>query len=221
MSLQVTGATTAELTTQPSTSPINYLQTTNLKQSVKNVRKPMAGIEYLPLDVEAMLQARLFSQDACMSCVGLTELCPACQDLRDVRDIENAHQIVDESSDYYYRGYGKNKVAVATAGSIAEPRPLSVARDAESGHDWIGSVIKISDRTKRYKVRAEMTDTSIREYIVVEDFEDERSEFLDPISLIADRIYDLETSLTVTGNETVCQDCHYLHNKAIACPNCN
>ena len=187
MSLQVTGATTAELTTQPSTSPINYLQTTNLKQSVKNVRKPMAGIEYLPLDVEAMLQARLFSQDACMSCVGLTELCPACQDLRDVRDSENAHQIIDESSDYYYRGYGKNKVAIATAGSVGEFNPLSIIRDLPSGHDW----------TER------------------------DGELLEATAQLIDRIYDLETSLTVTGNEIVCDTCHYLHNKAIACPNCN
>ena len=163
----------------------------------------------------------------CYQCYCLNELCPDCQENRDIQDIQNAHLIVDESSDYYvstFRGTVLKAVpnrAVANGGSIAEPRPLSVTRDAESGHDWIGSVIKISDRTKRYKIRAEMTDTSIREYIVVEDFEDERSEFLDPISLIADRIYDLETSLTVTGNETVCQDCHYLHNKAIACPNCN
>ena len=66
-----------------------------------------------------------------------------------------------------------------------------------------------------------MTDTSIREYLVVEDSEDNRAEFLDPISLIADRLFDVETSITVTANETVCDNCHYLHNKAIACPNCN
>ena len=178
-------------------------------------------IQYLPLDVEAMLKARLFSQDQCISCVGLTELCPACQDLRDVRDSENAHRIVDDSSDYYYRGYGKNKIAIATAGSMGESNPMSNLDEPASGHDWIGNVIRISERTKRYKVRAEMTDSTIREYLVIEDSEDIRSELLDPISLIADRLYDLETSLTVTANETVCADCHYTHNKAIACPNCN
>lgn len=168
-------------------------------------------IQYLPLDVEAMLQARLFSQDACITCVGLTELCPACQDLRDVRDVENAHQIVDETDAYYVRTFRGTVLRavpdaqVASGGSIAEPRPLSVTRDAESGHDWVGAVTKL--------IRpAIQIDGSI-----VED----RYEFTDPISLIADRLFDLETSLTVTANETICQDCHYLYNKAIACPNCN
>ena len=53
------------------------------------------------------------------------------------------------------------------------------------------------------------------------DWTDREDEFLDPISLIADRLYDLETSLTVTANETVCDSCHYIHNSAIHCPNCN
>lgn len=53
------------------------------------------------------------------------------------------------------------------------------------------------------------------------DWTDREDEFLPAIAMLTDRIYDLETSVTVTANETVCQDCHYLHNKAIACPNCN
>jgi RNA polymerase subunit RPABC4/transcription elongation factor Spt4 len=171
----------------------------------------MRDVQYLPLDVEAMEQARAFSADACSECVGLTELCPACQDLRDVRDSANAQLIVDETDAYYistFRGTVLRAVPdkpVASGGSVAEPRPLSITRDAESGHDWVGSVTKL--------IRpAIQIDGSI-----VED----RYEFTDPISLIADRLFDLETSLTVTANETVCEDCHYLYNKAIACPNCN
>jgi hypothetical protein len=53
------------------------------------------------------------------------------------------------------------------------------------------------------------------------DWTDREDEFLEPIALLVDRIYDIETSITVTANETVCDACHYLHNKAIACPNCN
>lgn len=53
------------------------------------------------------------------------------------------------------------------------------------------------------------------------DWTERDDEFMDPISLIADRLYDVETSLTVTANETVCDSCHYVYNKAIACPNCN
>ena len=53
------------------------------------------------------------------------------------------------------------------------------------------------------------------------DWTNRDDEFLEPIALLADRLYDLETSLTVTANETVCENCHYLHNAAIICPNCN
>ena len=72
-------------------------------------------------------------------------------------------------------------------------------------HDWVGAITKL-------KKPAILQDGRVVE---------ERYEFLDPISLIADRIFDVETSITVTANETVCNNCHYLHNKAIACPNCN
>lgn len=74
-----------------------------------------------------------------------------------------------------------------------------------TAHDWVGSITKLS------------RPAILQDGTVIE----ERYEFLDPISLIADRMFDLETSITVTANETVCDNCHYLHNKAIACPNCN
>jgi hypothetical protein len=96
-----------------------------------------------------------------------------------------AHQIVDESEDYYYRGYGDKKVAIANGGAVSELNPMSIIRDMVSGHEW----------TER------------------------EGECLEPTSLLIDRLYDLETSVTVTRNETVCPDCHYLHNKATACPN--
>ena len=171
----------------------------------------MYKVQYLPLDVVAMEQARAFSADACSECVGLTELCPACQDLRDVRDVENAQLIVDESSDYYistFRGTVLRAVPdkpVANGGSVAEPRPLSVTRDAESGHDWIGSVTKL--------IRpALMPDGSLKE---------ERYEFLDAISVITDRIFDLETSITVTANEIVCGSCNLIYYKHQQdCPIC-
>lgn len=147
----------------------------------------MSNIQYLPLDVEAMLQARQFSESACLACVGLSELCPACQDLRDTRDAEIAHQIVDESQDFYYRGYGKNKRAVANGGAVSEYNPMSVIRDLPSGHDWT----------------------------------DREGEFLEPIAMLVDRLYDLETSVTMTSNEVICSDCHLAHNKHAVCPNCN
>lgn len=147
----------------------------------------MAKIQYLPLDLVAMEQARQFSASSCQECVGLTELCPACQDLRDTRDAELAHKIVDESEDYIYIGYGARKRAVANGGSVSEFNPLSVIRDLPSGHDWT----------------------------------DREGEFLEPVSLLVDRLYDLETSVTMSSHETICETCHYTHNKHIQCPNCN
>jgi len=126
-------------------------------------------------------------QTMCYQCQALTELCPDCQEQRDANDTYIAHQIVDESQDFYYRGYGDKKVAVANGGSVSEYNPLSVIRDLISGHDWT----------------------------------DRDGELLEPTAQLIDRLYDLETSITITANETVCQDCHYLHNRAIKCPNCN
>ena len=126
-------------------------------------------------------------QTMCYQCQALTELCPDCQEQRDANDTYIAHQIVDESQDFYYRGYGDKKVAVANGGSVSEYNPMSVIRDLISGHDWT----------------------------------DRDGELLEPTAQLIDRLYDLETSITITANETVCQDCHYLHNRAIKCPNCN
>lgn len=150
-------------------------------------------------------------QSTCYMCQALDELCFICQEAQEARDAEIAHQIVDDSSDYFistFRGTVLKAVpnkSVANGGSVAEPRPLSVADDAESGHDWIGSVTKL-------RRPAILPDGSIVE---------ERYEFLDPIALIADRLYDLETSITLTPAEVICQDCHLVFNKWSICPNCN
>jgi hypothetical protein len=74
-----------------------------------------------------------------------------------------------------------------------------------TAHDWIGSVTKL-------RRPAIQMDGSVVE---------ERYEFLDAISVITDRLFDLETSLTVTNNEVVCQSCHLIYNKYQAdCPVC-
>lgn len=49
----------------------------------------------------------------------------------------------------------------------------------------------------------------------------ERDEYLEPVTMLIDRIFDLETSITVTSNERVCDTCHYIYNKWLPCPNCN
>ena len=104
------------------------------------------------------------------------------------------------------------------------------ARDADLAH-------KIVDESEDYiyigygaRKRAVANGGSISEYNPLSvirdlpsghDWTDREGEFLEPIAMLVDRLYDVETSLTVTANETICESCHYTHNKAIACPNCN
>ena len=52
------------------------------------------------------------------------------------------------------------------------------------------------------------------------DWTDRDDEFLEPVSLLADRLFDLETSLTITDNEVICTSCNLTHNRAINCPVC-
>jgi len=175
---------------------------------------------------------------ACMAGLNLTTvletrevMCADCYDKQYVSQIVKAYLTNDEAYDYYYKHIylqiddntkARVDIPMATAGSIEEKRPLSIASEEESGHNWVGSVIRISERTKRYKIRAKMTEDTIREYIVVEDIDgDYRHEFLDPITNLTDRFMDLETSLIITGGETICPDCHLVCNKHAVCPNCN
>lgn len=53
------------------------------------------------------------------------------------------------------------------------------------------------------------------------DWTDRDDEFLPPVTMLADRLYDLETSITITPAEVLCQACHLVYNKWSICPNCN
>ena len=53
------------------------------------------------------------------------------------------------------------------------------------------------------------------------DWTEREDEFLPPISLLVDRLYDLETSITLTPAEVICQSCYLAHNRHSVCPNCN
>lgn len=53
------------------------------------------------------------------------------------------------------------------------------------------------------------------------DWTDRDDEFLEPIAMLVDRLYDLETSITITPAEVLCQDCHLVYNKWSNCPNCH
>jgi hypothetical protein len=79
---------------------------------------------------------------------------------------------------------------------------LSRKSDEPSGHDWVSAHV--------YLIRpAIQIDGTIREI---------REEFLEPTSLLSDRLFDMDIEVPV--GSTVCADCHYVCNKSIACPNC-
>jgi hypothetical protein len=63
-----------------------------------------------------------------------------------------------------------------------------------SGHEWIGAVT-LDDRDK------------------------ERLEFMEPITNLSDRFFELVVDLG--PHETVCQDCNMVCNKHAVCPSCN
>jgi len=53
------------------------------------------------------------------------------------------------------------------------------------------------------------------------DWTERDGEFTESVAQLADRIYDLDTSLTITPAETICETCHLVYNKATHCPHCN
>ena len=72
-----------------------------------------------------------------------------------------------------------------------------------SGHDWVSP----TTRVEPYFVYATQT------------WEDTREEFLEPITNLSDRFFELVVDLG--PHETVCQDCHMVCNKHAVCPSCN
>lgn len=63
-----------------------------------------------------------------------------------------------------------------------------------SGHEWIGATTIGNDGK-------------------------EREEFLEPITNLSDRFFELVVDLG--PHETVCQECHMVCNKHAVCPSCN
>jgi hypothetical protein len=72
-----------------------------------------------------------------------------------------------------------------------------------SGHDWVSP----TTRVEPYFVYATQT------------WEDTRDEFLEPITNLSDRFFEMIVDLG--SHETVCQDCHMVCNKHAVCPSCN
>jgi hypothetical protein len=72
-----------------------------------------------------------------------------------------------------------------------------------SGHDWVSP----TTRVEPYFVYATQT------------WEDTREEFLEPITNLSDRFFELVVDLG--PHEMVCQDCRMVCNKHAVCPSCN
>lgn len=53
------------------------------------------------------------------------------------------------------------------------------------------------------------------------DWTERLSEFKEQVVDMADRIYDLDESITLTASEAICDSCHYVVNRFAVCPNCN
>ena len=132
----------------------------------------------------------------CYQCHALSDLCPDCLEEQDSRDIEIAHRLVEEGGDYVVRQV--------------------LVRDIPSGG------YKLNPRTiaSAGSLGEKNPPSLIQDYPSGHDWT-ERDEFLEPVSMLVDRLYDLETSLIITGAETICESCHLVYNKYAPCPNCN
>lgn len=99
------------------------------------------------------------------------------------------------------------------------------SRDTEIAHRIVeegGDYVVINKRTiaTAGSLGERNPGTSIQEYPSGHDWT-ERDEYLEPVSMLIDRLYDLETSLIITGGETICESCHLVYNRYAPCPNCN
>ena len=87
--------------------------------------------------------------------------------------------------------------AIVDEGNLQYRKQLSYNLPESSGHDWVGS-------------------TTLGTWY---DPEAEREEFMEPITNLSDRFFELVVDLG--PHETVCQDCHMVCNKHAVCPSCN
>jgi hypothetical protein len=126
--------------------------------------------------------------------ITITNACYACYILDDIcMECEDTRQARDSNIAH----------AIVDEGNLQYSKQLSYNLPENSGHEWVGS----TTRVEPYFVYATQT------------WEDTREEFLDPISVITDRLFELNTDMP--PNSMVCQSCHYTHNKHSQCPNCN
>lgn len=126
--------------------------------------------------------------------ITITNACYACYILDDIcMECEDSRTARDSNIAH----------AIVDEGNLQYRKQLSYNLPESSGHDWVGSV------------------TRIEPYFnwLAQEWQDTREEFLPPISVITDRLFEL--NMEMPPNSMVCQTCHYTCNKHAACPNCN
>lgn len=106
---------------------------------------------------------------------------------------------------------------------IAESKIAEHHYSEPSQHDWVASETIRGTQGKRVIMIEEWDDACTLQLMTIKFIEPTeqwwmRDEFLAPIVQLTDRIFDTEYEVSTT--EVVCQDCHYVCNASIACPNC-
>lgn len=146
----------------------------------------------LPLDVQAMEQARAFSLSDCSECVEQEELCPACQDLQDVRTINLAYSRVEQ-----------NLIE-------QEGESFLSADDYPSGHDWVASETRKEDGTIREEFLEPTNNLSdrLQGYVFL-------GQHIYPMYDGAD----IKAYVMVPRGYAICHTCHLQYNLSIPCPN--
>lgn len=122
----------------------------------------------------AYMQEQLTLIADCIACLKSDDpRCATCQEEHEDTLAIRAYELVDE-------------------GNMQYPRPWLQTTEP-TGHDWIGSVVRLPDGR-------------------------EREEFLEPIVKMEDRYFD--TDLDIENKETVCASCHLVCWALLPCPNC-
>ena len=147
--------------------------------------------------------------NACYQCQLLQDLCIECEDSRTAKDAEIAYAIVEERNLIY---------------------PRMWINETQAEPDWWPSQV-ITGKARR---KAILTETEVRDPNTYEphletklEWEEPteewqvRNEYAPAITMLVDRLFNLEESITLAKYETICGSCHYVTNRNAICPNCN
>ena len=118
-----------------------------------------------------------------------------------------------------YQCYALNELC-PDCQDIRDSRDTEIAHQiVEEGGDYI--IINKRQVASAGSVGELRPASLIANYPSGHDWTDREGELKEPVAMLVDRLYDLETSLLITPSETICESCHLVYNKYAPCPNCN